>query len=160
MKKAMKVAMCAVFAAGALWGQGSAAAEEKDPNEYADYGAATRSVKGNPMAVEWHAAEAAKIEAATKDCVLAGFVKDAASAEALLAKIGAAYDGDPIVLTQIAAVTQWVMLPDPWWCIFWDGEHAAGRKVWVAALEEAARKNVGDGYVKTFCRQQLQWCGY
>ena len=35
----------------------------------------------------------------------------------------------------------------------------ACRKVWVAALERA-RDAAKDDYVKTFCRQQLWWCGY
>ena len=89
---------------------------------------------------------------------LAALVVDAASADALLSKIGSAYDGDPLVLTQIAAVTQWVMLPDPWYCLFWDGEHAAGRKVWVKALVATAEETE-DTYVKMFALDQLRWCG-
>ena len=110
-----------------------------------------------PTAVEWQKKNDAKIAEATEPAVLAAFVADAASAEALLAKIGPAYLGDPIVLTQIAAVTQWTMLPDPWYCLFWDGPHAAGRKVWKAALEKTIA-SAKDDYVRTFCRQQLDLC--
>ena len=110
-----------------------------------------------PTAVEWSKQNDARIAAATADDVLAAFVADAAAADALLARIGPAYEGDPLVLTQIAAVTQWTMRPDPWYCLFWDGPHAAGRLVWTAALERtiAAAK---DEYVRIFCRQQLDLC--
>ena len=110
-----------------------------------------------PTAVEWQKKNDARIAAATEDAVLAAFVADAAAADALLAKIGPAYAGDPLVLTQIAAVTQWTMLPDPWYCLFWDGEHAAGRKVWVTALL-ALKVSTSDDYIKTFCQQQLDLC--
>ena len=103
-----------------------------------------------PTAVEWQNANDAKLAAATKPEALAPLVKDAASAEALLAKIGAAYEGDPLVLTQIAAVTQLVMCPK---C----DKAPAARKIWVAALEKT-RANATDDYVKTFCRQQLDLC--
>ena len=110
-----------------------------------------------PTAVEWSKANDAKIAAATADAVLAAFVADAAAADALLDKIGPAYAGDPLVLTQIAAVTQWTMLPDPWYCLFWDGPHAAGRAVWTAALTRKIAQ-AKDGYIRTFCRQQLDLC--
>ena len=110
-----------------------------------------------PTAVEWQNKNDAQIAAATADEVLAAFVADAAAADALLAKIGPAYAGDPIVLTQIAAVTQWTMLSDPWYCLFWDGPHTAGRKVWTAALGRVIAQTKDD-YVRTFCRQQLDLC--
>ena len=110
-----------------------------------------------PTAVEWQNKNNAQLEAATADEVLAAFVVDAAAADALLAKIGPAYAGDPLVLTQIAAVTQWTMLPDPWYCLFWDGPHAAGRAVWTDALTRKIAQEK-DGYIRTFCRQQLDLC--
>ena len=110
-----------------------------------------------PTAVEWQNKNCAAIAAATADGVLAALVADAASADALLSKIGSAYDGDPLVLTQIAAVTQWTMLPDPWYCLFWDGPHAAGRAVWTDALTRKIAQEK-DGYIRTFCRQQLDLC--
>ena len=112
-----------------------------------------------PTAVEWQNKNCAAIAAATADGVLAALVADAASADALLSKIGSAYDGDPLVLTQIAAVTQWVMLPDPWYCLFWDGPHAAGRAVWTDALTRRIAQ-AKDDYVRMFCRQQLDLCGF
>ena len=110
-----------------------------------------------PTAVEWQKKNDARIAAATEDAVLAAFVADAAAADALLAKIGPAYAGDPLVLTQIAAVTQWTMLSDPWYCLFWDGPHAAGRAVWMDALTRKIAQEK-DIYIRTFCRQQLDLC--
>jgi hypothetical protein len=97
------------------------------------------------------------IDEATSDEVIASFVKDAASAQALLAKVKGAYASDPLVLTQIATVSQWVMLPDAWYNIFWDGLHASGRKVWVEQLLEKAATS-SDNYIKVFCLDQLRWC--
>ena len=144
-----------VLAAGAM-----AFAEEQkyvDPNPFAGYGPAMQSTKERPLAANWSLENDAAIAAATADPALAAVVADAASAEALLKQVKPAYETCPLVLTQIAAVTQWVMLPDPWYCLFWDGEHAAGRKVWVAALE-SLKASASDDYVKTFCQQQLDLC--
>lgn len=110
-----------------------------------------------PTAVVWSAENDEKIVEATGEDVLAGFVADGASADALLAKIGSAYVGDPIVLTQISAVSQWVMQDDPCLLLFWKDKPSAGRKVWVKALLSAA-ENSKDSYVKTFCLDQLRWC--
>ena len=104
-----------------------------------------------PTAVEWQNANDAKLAAQTKPDVLVKFVESPAAADALLAQVGAAYAGDPLVLTQIACVSQLVMCPK---C----PKAPAYRKVWVAALERA-RDAAKDDYVKTFCRQQLWWCG-
>ena len=128
-----------------------------DPNPYADYGKAMASNKAQPMAVEWHNANGEAIEEATEESVLAGFVSDAESAAALLNQLKPAYETCPLVLTQIAAVTQWVMLPEPNALCFWKPSPAAGRKVWVAALE-AKIKATADDYIKTFCQQQLDLC--
>ena len=110
-----------------------------------------------PTAVEWQNKNDAAIAAATEPDVLAAFVADAAAADALLAKIGSAYEGDPIVLTQIAAVTQWVMLPDPCFLFFWKPSPSAGREVWTAALVRKIAEAKND-YIRTFCRQQLDLC--
>jgi hypothetical protein len=69
-----------------------------------------------------------------------------------------AYATDPLTLTQIASVSQWVMLPDSWYNFIWDGPHAAGRKVWVKALIGKAASS-SDDYVRIFCLDQLRWCG-
>ena len=117
---------------------------------YASYGAAMAHVDGYQMAYEWQRANPKLVEEATKPDVLRKFVETPAAADALLAKIGTSYDGDPIALTQIASVTQLVMCPK---C----PKAPACRKVWVAALERA-RAASDDGYVKTFCDQQLRLC--
>jgi len=117
---------------------------------YASYGAAMSHVDGYQMAYEWQRANPKLVEEATKPEVLKAFVETPAAADALLAKIGTSYDGDPVALTQIAAVTQLVMCPK---C----PKAPACRKVWVAALERA-RAASDDGYVKTFCDQQLRLC--
>ncbi len=117
---------------------------------YASYGAAMAHVEGYQMAYEWQRANPKLVEEATKPEVLKTFVETPAAADALLAKIGTSYDGDPVALTQIASVTQLVMCPK---C----PKAPACRKVWVAALERA-RAASDDGYVKTFCDQQLRLC--
>ena len=103
-----------------------------------------------PTAVEWQNKNDAALAAATRPEVLAKFVATPAAADALLAQVGPAYAGDPLVLTQIAAVTQLVMCPK---C----DKAPAARKVWVAALEKAVA-SAKDDYVRTFCRQQLDLC--
>lgn len=117
---------------------------------YASYGAGMAHVEGYQMAYEWQRANQKLVAEATKPEVLKTFVETPAAADALLAKIGTSYDGDPIALTQIASVTQLVMCPK---C----PKAPACRKVWVAALERA-RAASDDGYVKTFCDQQLRLC--
>ena len=117
---------------------------------YASYGDAMAHVDGYQMAYEWQRANPKAVEEATKPEVLRKFVETPAAADALLAKIGTSYDGDPVALTQIAAVTQLVMCPK---C----PKAPACRKVWVAALERT-RAATDDGYVKTFCDQQLRLC--
>lgn len=117
---------------------------------YASYGAAMAHVEGYQMAYEWQRANSKAVADATKPEVLKTFVETPAAADELLAKIGTSYDGDPIALTQIASVTQLVMCPK---C----PKAPACRKVWVAALERA-RAASDDGYVKTFCDQQLRLC--
>ena len=128
-----------------------------DPNPFADYGKAMASDKNAPMAVEWQASRAEAIAAATEPSVLAAFVEDAESAAALLDRLQPAYATCPMVMTQIAAVTQWVMLPEPFFLFFWEPSPAAGRKVWTAALTVKIA-TATDDYIRTFCRQQLDLC--
>ncbi|MBO5751919.1 MAG: hypothetical protein J6R80_05910 [Kiritimatiellae bacterium] len=110
-----------------------------------------------PTAVVWGATNDEKIAAATEESVLAEFVSSKEAAMALLSKIGTAYLGDPIALTQIAAVSQYVMQSDPCCLLFWKPSPSAGRKIWVDALLTTAETN-GDEYVKTFCLDQVRWC--
>lgn len=124
-----------------------------NPSAYDTYGKAMASVEGYKMAYEWQMENPKLVEDATKVEVLAKFVESPAAADELLSKIGSSYTGDPIALTQIAAVTQLVMSPKCSKC----PKSANCRAVWVAALERA-RKATDDGYVKTFCDQQLRFC--
>ena len=128
-----------------------AVAPGKDPAApYDDYGPAMASEKGNPMAVEWHNQNAAALDAAVKDDVLAAFVKDDASAKALLAQVKDAYQTDAKAAIQIAAVTQWVMAkPDA---------RKDARMTWTKALMATA-ENAKCDYVKLFCLDQVRWCG-
>ena len=120
---------------------------------FADYGSAMKHHDGYAMAYEWQQKNPKAVADATKKEVLAGFVESDAAADALLAKIGTSYDGDPIVLTQIAAVTQMVVRPECGKC----PKAAKCRAVWVSALERR-RASADDGYVRTFCDQQLRLC--
>lgn len=119
---------------------------------FADYGAAMAHQDGYQMAYEWQRANADAVRAATTPKALKAFVASDAAADALLAKIGTSYDGDPLALTQIAAVTQFVMCPT---C----PKAPARRKIWVAALARR-RAATDDGYVRTFCDQQLRLCAW
>ena len=107
------------------------------------YGPAMGHHDGYQMAYEWQRKNPEAVKKATEPKVLAEFVKSDLAADELLWKIGTSYAGDPVVLTQIAAVTQLVMCPK---C----DKAPAGRKVWVAALQRR-RASTTDGYVRTFC---------
>ena len=128
-----------------------------DPNPFAGYGAAMKDSAASPFAVGWSQAHDAEIKAATEEDVLAACVADAGSASALLGKIKPAYESDPLALTQIAAVTQWVMTDDPCFLFFWKPSPSDGRKIWTEALARKIAESKDD-YIRTFCRQQLDLC--
>ena len=113
-----------------------------------------------PTSVEWVNANDKALAAATADDVLAAFVRNEASAKALLANVRGAYLTDSLKARQIAAVSQWVMIDDGVaWYEFWASTpRADGRKVWVKALVATAEE-AKDAYVKQFCLDQLRWCG-
>ena len=100
-----------------------------------------------PTAQKWQAQNRAKLAKATKDEVLAAFVKDAASAAALLAEVKPGFQTCPVKAFQIAAVTQYVMLPGK-----------AGRALWTEQLLAFAEK-AEQPDVKMFYIDQLRWCG-
>ena len=100
-----------------------------------------------PAAEKWQAQNKAKLAEATKDEVLAEFVKDAASASALLAEVKTGFQTCPVKAFQIAAVTQYVMLPGK-----------AGRALWTEQLLAFAGK-AEQPDVKMFYIDQLRWCG-
>ena len=100
-----------------------------------------------PAAEKWQAQNRAKLAEATKDEVLAAFVKDAASASALLAEVKPGFQTNPIKAFQIAAVTQYVMLPGK-----------SGRALWTEQLLAFAEK-AEQPDVKMYYLDQLRWCG-
>ena len=120
----------------------------KDPNPYFDYGPAMSSKKGDPMAVEWQAQNKAALAAATSDDALVCFVRDDASARALLAEVKPNYGTDPLKACQIAAVSQFVMRPG------WE----SARRIWADALVKAF-VTATDDTVRMAYLDQLRWCG-
>ncbi len=100
-----------------------------------------------PAAEKWQAQNRAKLAAATKDDVLAAFVKDTASASALLSEVKPGFQTDPMKAFQIAAVTQFVMRPGK-----------PGRALWTEQLLAFATK-ADKNDVKMFYIDQLRWCG-
>ena len=100
-----------------------------------------------PASEKWQAQNKAKLAEATKDEVLVAFVKDAASASALLAEVKPGFQTCPVKAFQIAAVTQYVMLPGK-----------AGRALWTEQLLAFAEK-AEQPDVKMFYIDQLRWCG-
>ena len=100
-----------------------------------------------PTAEKWQAQNRAKLAEATKDEVLAAFVKDAASAAALLAEVKPGFQTCPVKAFQIAAVTQYVMRPGK-----------EGRALWTEQLLAFAAKAEKND-VKMFYLDQLRWCG-
>ena len=100
-----------------------------------------------PASEKWQAQNKAKLAEATKDEVLAAFVKDVASASALLAEVKPGFQTCPVKAFQIAAVTQYVMLPGK-----------AGRALWTEQLLAFAEK-AEQPDVKMFYIDQLRWCG-
>ena len=130
-----------------------------DPNPFAGYSTAMKDSPQAPFAVGWSKAHDAEIAAATEEDALAGCVESAESAAALLGKVRPAYETDPLTMIQIAAVTQWVMRPDPCFLLFWEPSPSAGRAVWTAALKRRIAE-AKDDYIRTFCRQQLDLCEY
>ena len=100
-----------------------------------------------PASEKWQAQNKAKLAEATKDEVLAAFVKDEASASALLSEVKPGFQTCPIKAFQIAAVTQYVMLPGK-----------TGRALWTEQLLAFAEK-AAQADVKMFYIDQLRWCG-
>lgn len=152
MKKLVCVMMVAAVAAGVQ------AADPAAP--YHGYGPAMASTEEKPLTAVWQEKNRAALAKATSDEALGSVVAEAASARALLAKVKGAYTTDPLTLTEIAAVTQWVMAPESGLkkLNVLSRTRAAGRKVWVKALLETA-ETTSDAYVKMFCLDQLRWCG-
>ena len=121
-----------------------------DPNPFANYSTGMASDKAHPKAYEWQRAKGAEIAEATKPEVLAQFLASDAAARALLDGVKDDYSTEPVVMVQIAAITQLVMR---------DGGLDARRALWTKALLEKVGET-GNVYRTMFCLDQLRWCGY
>ena len=129
---------------------------------WADYGTDMKALYGSQMAVAWQNTNDTALAEATSPDALAAFVECPEAAAALLAEVKPAYASCPMKLTQIAAVSQLVMLDDCWCSkvfLFWRQTHDDQRKIWTKALLTAA-KGTKDPYVTVFMLDQLRWCGY
>ena len=136
-----KIFVVAVLAAATCF-----AAGQKKKDAY-DIRPGAAKATDAPAAEKWQAQNRAKLAAATKDEVLAAFVKDAASASALLSEVKSGFQTCPVKAFQIAAVTQYVMRPGK-----------EGRALWTEQLLAfAAKADKTD--VKMFYLDQLRWCG-
>lgn len=133
--------------------------QAKDPNPYCDYDVAMQCSGDNPFAAVWQQSNRAYLAYNLADEKLAAFVADADTACALLAEVKDSWQTDPLRAEQVAAVTQWVMRPEPAWYDFFSPSPNAGRKIWTQALVVTAMKTETT-YVKLFCLDQLRWCGY
>lgn len=154
MKKLVFTAMIGAMAISAI------AAGKKDPNAFADYGAAMASDKKSPMAVEWHNTNRTALETETSEDALAAFADSEEAAKAILAKIKPAYATDSMAAVQIAAVSQYVMTAEePSWWEFWNWFSDSPREIWTKALLDTAA-SATDTYVAQFCVDQLRWCAY
>ena len=121
-----------------------------DPNPFANYSTGMANDKAHPKAYGWQCARGKEIEEATKPETLAKFLASDEAARALLGGVKDDYSNKPIVMAQIAAITQLVMR---------DGGSDARRELWTKALLEKVRET-GSVYRALFCLDQLRWCGY
>lgn len=124
----------------------------KDPNPFAEYGPAMQSSKEYPLTVNWQDAHKAEVAEATKPATLAKFLESDYTASKLLSEVKEAYKSDPLVMIQIASLSQMVMCPR---C----PKAPKNRAKWTAALLAAA-KDAPDAYRKMFFLDQLRWCGH
>jgi len=155
MKKILLAAIVAVSAA-----MFAGAQEKKTVAPYENYDAAMASNKTFPMAVEWQdaqKAELAKLDDAWADGLLEG---GKAAIDALLAEVKPGYATDPMKSTQIAALSQRVMVkfPQPWWK-FWASDDHPARQLWTSRLLAFATDSKSVD-VKIFFLDQIRWCGY
>ena len=161
MKRKLAAVLSALMLLGALAGCGTkhyassgnayasyGNAYASSGNAYASYGPGTATKAGDPSAAEWQAANKDALAKATSDDELICFVRDGASARALLAKVKPNYGTDPLVASQIAAISQFVMRPG------WEN----ARGVWADALFDSFR-TATDDTVRMAYLEQLRWCG-
>ena len=122
-----------------------------DPNPFANYAPAMVSSAEFPLTVNWQDAHKAEVAEATKPETLAKFLESDLTAGKLLAEVKEAYKTEPIVMMQIASISQLVMCPK---C----PKAPKNRAKWTAALLAAA-KDAPDTYRQMFFLDQLRWCG-
>lgn len=113
-----------------------------------------------PIASEWQGANLDKLAAATDESVIASFVDSEEAALELLKNVKGAYKTDPLLAVQIVEVTHYVMTDaNSSWYEFWRAHRDGERRLWTKALLKTAKES-SDDYIKTFCLDQLRWCGY
>ena len=126
-----------------------------DPNPFANYGPAMQSSDAFPLTVNWQDAHKAEIAAATSPETLLRLLRKN-NGKGLLDELRAPYHTDPIVMQQIAAMSQFVMDPAR--------NTSELRTRWTKAL--IAKINTGwslnfkdtAAYHALFCLDQLRWC--
>lgn len=121
---------------------------EVKTNPFDNYDAGIARSGKYPLAADWQSANKAKLNAALKPEVLDAQVASPAAADAFLANLKEAYATDPVVASQIAALSVRVM----------DKGREEARVVWSDALLRAAA-SASDPYRVCFCLDQLRWCG-
>ena len=129
-----------------------------DPNPFANYGPAMQSSDAFPLTVNWQDAHKAEIAAATSPETLLRLLRKN-NGKGLLDELRAPYHTDPIVMQQIAAMSQVVMDPAT--------PNAANlRACWTKTL--IAKIHAAKAYISSsqtcsayhalFCLDQLRWC--
>ncbi|HRR33906.1 MAG TPA: discoidin domain-containing protein [Kiritimatiellia bacterium] len=109
---------------------------------------AAAAVSAQDTAAQWAGKQHAAL-AAISDATLADLLKQGTPAlDALFAEVKTGYASDPVALTRIAALTQYIMRP----------AGAAHRATYANALLAAAQR-AGDADVICFFLDQLRWCG-
>lgn len=158
MKKLLLISLLSLTSAALFAAETPAPQVAKDPvAPFNDYGPAMQSTAEFPLAANWQEENRAAIDAATTDSALAAIVADPAVARGFLLRLKGAYTVDPFVAVQLAAVTQYVMRPEPAWYAFWKPSYKEARRIWVLALLETAEKS-DCAYIQQCCLEQLRWC--
>jgi len=110
--------------------------------------AAAATVSAQDTAAQWANKQQAAL-ATINDAALADLLKQGAPAlDALLAEVKTGYASDPVAITRIAGLTQYVMRP----------AGASSRTAYAGALLAAAQR-ANDADVICFFLDQLRWCG-
>lgn len=110
-----------------------------------------------PTATDWQRRNAKVIAAATCEKTLSALVADTAAAEAFLARLRGPYATDPVVMTQLGALSQWVVAPAAY-ARTAPAVRAKARALWVEALMKKVETSA-DADIQTICLDQLRWCG-